>query len=86
MTVTPSWQAVGSRRLCRTRRTVLSFSPASLLTECAVPRLVLPSPNGSTISTIWMGQVLRSSPPVSATPPQWQTSLQRDWKMKGRWQ
>lgn len=32
--------------------TALSLSPAALLTECAVPRLVLPSPNGSTITTI----------------------------------
>lgn len=32
--------------------TALSLSPAALLTEPSVPRLVLPSPNGSTITTI----------------------------------
>lgn len=32
--------------------TALSLSPAALLTEPRVPRLVLPSPNGSTITTI----------------------------------
>lgn len=33
-------------------RTPLSLSPAALLTAPVVPRLVLPSPNGSTITTI----------------------------------
>lgn len=32
--------------------TALSLSPATLLTEHSVPRLVLPSPNGATITTI----------------------------------